>query len=545
MQFGLPPHFWYNTPMNTLPRPRPLVIVILDGWGISFQEEGNAIAAAQTPTMKMFASSFPTAAVQAAGMEVGLPWGDVGNSETGHRNIGAGQVQYQVLPLIDKEIGNEDFFHNDVLVKAVEHAQQNQSALHLMGLCSPGGVHAHINHLYALLELAAQQGLRERVYVHMFTDGRDAPPQASLQYLTELEQIIQKTGVGTIASVMGRFYAMDRNQNWDRTQAAYDMLTTGKRINGAPTAKMAIEQSYAQNIFDEMIPPTTITRAGEPIATIKDNDAVIFFNYRPDRARQITRAFGQPGFNSFPVKKFNNLYFATLAQHDPLIPVPAAYFEAKAEYYLSRIISEAKLEQLHIAETEKYAHITYYLNVGNEEPLPGEQRLLIKSSSVTNFAEQPRMAAKEITDHVIEQINSNRYDVYFLNYANADMVGHTGNFEATVEACDFVDGCLERLWQTISKQNGAMVVTADHGNAEEKLNQQTKQVSTDHTSNPVPFHYINNALKRTTPRSEEEVRHIFSSPIGVLADVAPTILEILHLEKHSSMTGVSLLNSLE
>jgi len=531
--------------MNTLPRPRPLVVVILDGWGISFAEEGNAIAAADTPFMDMFVREFPAAALAAASVEVGLPWGEVGNSETGHRNIGAGQVQYQVLPTIDAAITDESFFTNKALVDAIEHAQKNNSSLHIMGLCSPSGVHSHINHLYALLELAARYKMTERVYIHAFTDGRDSPPQSAGQYLAELEKIMQEKGVGTIASLTGRFYAMDRNQNWSRTQATYDMLTGGQRTSGAPTAEAALQQSYAQNIFDEMLPPTAITHGGEPITTIQDGDAVIFFNFRPDRARQLTRAFCLPGFDPFPVKTWKNLYFATLAQYDPLLPVPAAYFEEKAEYYLSRCISEAHLEQLHIAETEKYAHITYYLNVGNEEPLAGEQRLLVKSSTVANFADQPYMAAKEITDYIIDQVSQERYEVYFVNFANADMVGHTGNFPATIRACAFVDVCLGRIWKALEARNGAMIVTADHGNAEEKINPQTFQTSTDHTSNPVPFYYVNSALRRSTPKSEDEIRKILSSPIGVLADVAPTVLEILHLEKHPSMTGFSLLNSLQ
>jgi len=531
--------------MNTLPRPRPLVVVILDGWGISFVEKGNAIAQADTPTMDLFAHNFPTAALEASGMGVGLPWGEVGNSETGHRNIGAGNVQYQVLPLIGQQIEDGQFFKNEVLTAAVEHAQNNTSSLHIMGLCSPGGVHSHFNHLFALLELAARKGLKERVYIHMFTDGRDSLPQSALQHLQYVEDGIKKAGVGEIASVTGRFYAMDRNQNWVRTQAAYDMLTGRTHVSGAPTARQAIEQSYSQQVFDEMIPPTPITRGGEPVATIKDNDAVLFFNFRPDRARQLTRAFRQPDFSGFPVQTWNNLYFATLAQHDPLLDVPAAYFEDKAEYPLARVISEGKLQQLHVAETEKYAHITYYLNVGNEEPYPGELRLLIKSSSISNFAEQPHMAAQDITDYVLKQLEENRYDIYFLNYANADMVGHTGNFEATVKACAFVDACLKRLWTAVQASGGALVVTADHGNAEEKLNAQTQEIQTDHTSNPVPFHYVHPQLARTVPKSDEEVLRILSQPIGVLADVAPTLLEILQLEKPAPMTGVSLLNSLQ
>lgn len=531
--------------MNTLPRPRPLVVIILDGWGISLVSEGNAIAQAKTPTMDQFAYYFPTAALSAASSEVGLPWGEVGNSETGHRNIGAGHVQYQVLPLIDQAITDGSFFTNPVLLKAFTHIQDKKTSLHLMGLASPSGVHAHLNHLFALLQLAARQGLHDRVYIHLFTDGRDSPPQSALLYLEQLDQVIKSVGVGTIASVSGRFYAMDRNENWERITAVYNLLTGGPRDAGAASARQAIEHSYQQGVFDEMIAPVAITRGGSPVAEIHDGDAVIFFNFRPDRARQLTAAFTHPDFKAFPTKKFRNLYFATMSDVDPENRVPAAWQEPKAEYPLARVIAAAGLSQLHIAETEKYAHITYYLNVGHEELFPGEKHVLIKSSAVKNFADKPQMAAAAITDQLIKDIEARAYDVYFVNYANADMVGHSGNFDATVTACEFVDTCLGRLLPATFKARGALLVTADHGNAEEKMNLQTHEVETDHTNNPVPLHYVHPALQRTTPRSADEVTRTFSAPIGVLADVAPTILEILQLAKPASMTGISLLNSLQ
>jgi 2,3-bisphosphoglycerate-independent phosphoglycerate mutase len=525
-------------------RPRPLVVVILDGWGISFLTKGNAILAASTPNMNMFSHYYPVAALQAASMEVGLPWGEVGNSETGHRNIGAGHVEYQVLPLIDKAIADGSFQKNTVWQEAIAHAQQNNSALHLMGLVSPGGVHSHMNHLFALIAMAARAGLNDRVYIHMFTDGRDTLPQSALEYVTKLEDVMGKYACGKIASVTGRLYAMDRNQNWERTEATYNMLTGGKRTAGAASARQAIEQAYGQHVFDEMIPPTAITRGGEALATIQDNDAVIFFNFRPDRARQLTQTFVQPQQVGFPVKPLQNIYFATMAQYHKDLPAPAAFVETKAEYPLARVISEAGLTQLHIAETEKYAHITYYLNVGQEEPFPGEEQALIRSSGIKNFAEEPHMQAEAITDRVIHELEQGLYDIYFANYANPDMVGHSGNFEATVEACSFVDLCLGRLWGALEAIPGALIITADHGNAEEKINPQTGEMETYHTTNPVPFHYLAPHLRRTTPKAESELEEIFSSPIGVLADVAPTILDILQIPKPPSMTGISLTGSL-
>lgn len=526
-------------------RPRPLLVVILDGWGISFVQEGNAVMAAATPNLDAFARHYPTTALLAASIEVGLPWGEVGNSETGHSNIGAGEVQYQALPQIDHAIEDRSFFSNATLLEAISHAKKNRSHLHLVGLVSTGGVHSHINHLFALLELAAQEKMHDRVFIHMFTDGRDSQPQSALTYLRQLETVIGRFGLGKIASVMGRFYGMDRNENWERTEAAFNLLTGGPRPAGASTPEQAIQQAYDASVFDEMIPPTAITRGGGPIAAIRDNDAVIFFNFRPDRARQLTRAFVQPDFSGFVRTVPNNLYFATLAQYDPEIPAPAAYIEQPVALPLAKVISDQGLTQLHIAETEKYAHITYYLNGGHEQPFPGEEHVLIRSSSIKNFADSPYMEAQPITDRVVREIERGLFDVYFINFANADMVGHTGNFDATVKACAFLDTCLGQLHAACSKAGGAMLITADHGNAEEKIHPKTKEVETDHTSNPVPLHYVVENLRRTTPRSEAELVGIFSSPIGVLADVAPTVLEVLGLPKPPSMNGISLLASLQ
>lgn len=531
--------------MNTLPRPRPLVVIILDGWGLSLQSGGNAVEAADTPTMDMFASYYPGASLVASGLEVGLPLGVAGNSETGHRNIGSGSVEYQIMADINLAIDDGTFFQNEALLNAVNHARQNGSDLHLMGLVSSGGVHSHLNHLGALLQLLAKEKFRERVFIHMFTDGRDAPPRSAPIYLRQLQEAIGHWGVGTIASVTGRLYAMDRNENWERTQATFDMLTGGLRPDGAPTPEIAISQAYAAGLIDEKIPTTVITAGGSPIALIKDNDAVIFFNFRPDRARQLTAAFVSPDKVGWPAKRLKNLYFVTLNMFDRALPAPYAFHERKADYPLARVISEAGLMQLHVAETEKYAHITYYLNVGHEEPFSGEVHDLVHSSGIKDWAKKPKMEAEIIAKRITDEIARGVYDVYLVNFANADMVGHTGDFDATVKACACVDECLGKIFNSLQQQGGAMIVTADHGKAEEVGDKETHQQFTEHTKNPVPFYYVREELRRTTKKGDSEIMANFTSPIGVLADVAPTILDVLKLDKPSTMTGVSLLGSLQ
>lgn len=459
--------------------------------------------------------------------------------------MGAGYIQYQILPIIDRAIEDGSFFTNTVLTGAIMHARSHNSALHLMGLLSPGGVHSHMNHLFALLHLAAKHNFREPVYIHLFTDGRDSPPASALTYLHRLEEAIGKYGVGAIASVTGRFYAMDRNQNWERTEAAYTMLTGGKRPPGASSAQRAIRAAFDTGISDEMIPPMAITRGGAPLAYIHDGDAVIFFNFRPDRARQLMHAFVAPQKVGFAARPLQNLYFATLGEIDKTTSALAAWYEDKADYPLACVIADASLTQLHIAETEKYAHITYYLNVGHTVRFPGEEHVMIRSSNTRTFAHEPRMAAAAITDRLLSEISRGYFDVYFVNYANPDMLGHTGDFTAAVTACEFIDQCLERLRSAILQQSGTLIVTADHGNVEEMINLTTHEIDTEHTSNAVPFYYVRSELARTTPKSAQELRRIFSSPLGVLADVAPTVLDILRISKPATMTGVSLLDSLQ
>ncbi|MBI4022041.1 MAG: 2,3-bisphosphoglycerate-independent phosphoglycerate mutase [Candidatus Andersenbacteria bacterium] len=531
--------------MNTLPRPRPLVVVILDGWGISPQRAGNAIAAAQTPAMDTFARFYPSTALAASGLEVGLPPGVGGNSETGHRNIGAGRVEYQLLSKIDQAMADGSFFNNPVLAGAFEHAQAHASSLHLIGLASSGGVHAHVNHLLALLEMAGARRFQLPVYLHLITDGRDAPPRSALGYLQQITERQRALGIGIIASVVGRFYAMDRNNNWERTGAAYELFTGGERQSAAATAYHAVDRAYKAGLTDEMILPTAITRGGRPIGAITDNDAVIFTNFRPDRARQLTAAFVDAEQMPMKTRRLQNVYFATLGWFGSHLTARAAWREEAAEFPLARVIAEAGLTQLHIAETEKYAHITYYLNVGHEAPFAGEQREIIRSADVRSFIQKPAMEAPAITQTVVSAVQRGAHDVYFVNYANPDMVGHTGDFAAVVAACGVVDMSLAQLYQAVRAAGGSMVVTADHGKAEAVMAADTSQQRTEHTTNPVPFHYVREELKRRVPRSQAEVQQQSSTPVGVLADVAPTILDILRLTKPRTMTGVSLLGSLE
>lgn len=530
--------------MNTLPRPRPLIVVILDGWGISGTRAGNAIAAAATPTMDTFIRYYPSTTLAASGLEVGLPPGVGGNSETGHRNIGAGRVEYQLLSKIDRAIADGSFYANPVLVGAFEHAQAHASRLHIIGLISAGGVHGHINHLLALLEMASLRRFTQPLYLHLITDGRDAPPRSARGFLQQLTERVLALEVGTIASVMGRFWAMDRNENWDRTRAAFELLVGGERLSGAASAYHAIDRAYQAGLADEMILPSAITRGGLPVGVLADNDAVIFTNFRPDRARQLTAVFVAPERVPWRPSPPRNLYFATLGWFGEHLPSRAAWREDVAEWPLARVIAEAGLKQLHIAETEKYAHITYYLNVGHEAPFAGEQREVVRSAGVRSFIQKPAMEAPAITRAVLTALQRGVYEVYFVNYANPDMVGHTGDFAATVAACNATDSCLAQLHEAVAAAHGAMIITADHGKAEAVISQDSEQTHTEHTTHPVPFHYVREELKRRLPRSEHELAALQRAPVGVLADVAPTILEILHLPKPRTMTGVSLLNSL-
>ncbi|MDI3482070.1 MAG: 2,3-bisphosphoglycerate-independent phosphoglycerate mutase [Tepidanaerobacteraceae bacterium] len=509
---------------------KPLMLMILDGWGINENAEGNAILKAKTPNYDKLMRHYPNTTLQASGLSVGLPEGQMGNSEVGHLNLGAGRVVYQEFTRISEDIRTGGFFKNPVLLKAMDNASKNGTSLHLMGLLSDGGVHSHIDHLLALLKMAKQQGLT-RVYVHAFLDGRDVPPANAEIYIKRLEKEIDELGIGEIATIAGRYYAMDRDKRWDRTEKAYNAIVLGEGIK-AKDALTALENSYSRQETDEFVVPTVITdKEGNPKATVKEKDSVIFFNFRPDRARQLTHAFCNEDFEGFKRKSgFLKVYYVCMTQYDvKLKNAQVAYKPQSLEKIFAEVISKKGLKQLRIAETEKYAHVTFFFNGGVEKSHPGEDRILIPSPKVATYDLKPEMSAYEVTDKVIEKIGEELYDVIILNYANSDMVGHTGIFEAAVKAVEAVDECIGKVVEAIRAKGGTVIITADHGNAEQMVDYDTGEPHTAHTSNPVPFILVSDRPYRLHP--------------GKLADVAPTMLELLGIEKPEEMTGESLIDS--
>lgn len=517
---------------------KPVILIVLDGWGIGKSEKGNAIAKADLPTIDKLNEFYPNIALQASGISVGLPWGEAGNSEVGHMTIGTGKIIYQNLPRITMEIQSGQFFKHQSFLLAMDNAKKNDSALHLMGLVGKGAVHSHVDHLYALLEMARDQKVSQ-VFVHVFTDGRDSAPNSGAETVRELQKKMAEYGVGKIATVIGRYYAMDRNNNWDRIKKAYDLLTKGEGEKIKDPAAY-LQDSYKKEIFDEYMEPAAVTdEKGEPIATIKENDSVIFFNFREDRARQLTKAFILPGFMKFQRDQIK-LDFVTMVEYEEGLPVSIAYHPIKIENCLGNILSKSKLSQLRIAETEKFAHVTYFFNGGKEDPFLKEDRIIIPSKSVSSFDQAPEMSAFEITDAVLEQVEKEKYDFILINYANADIVGHTGNEEATIKAVETIDACLARLIPAVLLKNGCFLITADHGNAEEVKNSLTGEIDTEHSDNPVPLWFI-------TGENHGESHQAASGkkPEGMLSDIAPTILELFELEKPAEMTGESLLSLLK
>lgn len=507
---------------------RPVALIILDGIGLSGFPEGDATKMARTPTIDWLWANCPHARLQASGEAVGLMEGQMGDSNVGHLNLGAGRIVYQYVALISKSIREGDFFQNEQLLQAVNHAKKHGTKLHLMGLVSPGGVHSHSTHLYALLKMAKDHGL-ERVYVHAFLDGRDVPPSSAKEYLEELEAEMANIGVGRTATISGRYYAMDRDNRWDRVEKAYLALTEGKGRTAVSSAD-AITYAYEHGETDEFVIPTVIVGEDRrPVATIGSGDAVIFFNFRADRARELTWAFTNDEFDGFerPGGKLD-LCFVTMAQYDVKVQAPFAYPPQNLDNTLGEYLSKLGYRQLRIAETEKYAHVTYFFNGGIEKPYPGEDRKLIPSPKVATYDLKPEMSAPEVTAEVVERINSDQYDLIVLNYANGDMVGHTGVLEAAVKAVEAVDTGLGRVLAAIKEKNGTAIVTADHGNAEQMVDPVTKEPYTAHTTNLVPIWLFN-----AEPN--------YKLKDGILADIAPTLLELMGIEKPAEMTGTSLL----
>ena len=511
---------------------KPVILVILDGWGIGKSDKGNPIAKANLPTIEKLNRYYPHAALQASGISVGLPWEEMGNSEVGHMTLGSGKIIYQNMPRITMDIQTGDFFKNKTFLDAINNTKEKKSSLHFMGLVGRGAVHAYIDHLHALLELAKEQKV-ERLFLHLFTDGRDSPPSSGAEVIQELQIQLTRYGVGKIATLCGRYFAMDRNNNWDRIEKAYNLLTKGEG-NQATDPVQYLRDSYKKEVFDEYMEPGVMIENGKPVATIQDGDSVIFFNFREDRARQLTTAFVLPGFNKFQREKLLDLDFVTMVQYEDGLPANVAYGPVEIKNPLGAILSKNNLSQLRIAETEKFAHVTYFFNGGSEEIYPKEDHLLIPSIVIDSFAKVPQMRANEITEKLIENINKEKYDFILVNYANADMVGHTGDEAATQKAVEIIDENLGKLITAAILKKGCLLITADHGNAEEEKNVLTGETNTEHTTNPVPVWFI--TADNNEDRSTEDLK-----VIGLLSDVAPTILDLFSIKKPEEMTGESLL----
>ena len=536
-------HTFFNIPrlVSGIMTPKPVILMILDGWGYAEPSPGNAVTLAETPNLDGLIRKYPWSLNRASGKAVGLPEGQMGNSEVGHMNIGAGRIVYQDLTLIDKEIEDGSFFTNPVLLKAVRDAGK-EHALHLMGLFSHGGVHSSLFHLEGLVKLAHREGISE-VYIHAFGDGRDVPPLTIRNDLKEFDDFLKKEGCGELASVTGRYYAMDRDRRWDRTQKAYDALTLGSGVQaeGFSGALDALERSIEGGETDEFIRPIVITKNGKPAGLIRDGDSVIFFNFRPDRARQLTRALTDPDFDGFVREKTVRVNFVCMTTYDETMNLPVAYPPKDLKNTLDEILSKAGKKQLRIAETEKYAHVTFFFNGGVEEPAGGEDRILIPSPKVATYDLQPEMSAYLVADRLVSEIGKGIYDVIIVNFANMDMVGHTGSIPAAVKAVEAVDECVGRVVDAAEKSGGVCLITADHGNAECMINPETGGPHTAHTTNPVRLIYADPSnLDDDAPNG---LKKIITD--GRLCDLAPTILEILGMEQPPEMTGTSLLRKSE
>lgn len=510
-------------------RAKPLLLMILDGWGYSPTYEGNAIAQASIPNFRDLESSYPRTLLKASGEAVGLPSGQMGNSEVGHLNIGSGRVVYQELTRISKAVAEKALPSNPILNEAMIRVKANGKALHFMGLLSDGGVHSHQDHLFALLEMAKDLGV-ERIYIHAFLDGRDVLPQSAKLYLAKLEERLKDLGVGQIASVSGRYYVMDRDQRWDRLEKGFRALVYGEGEKAAG-ALSAVEKSYHQRVNDEFVLPTVIVNSqGQPTAKIESGDSVVFYNFRSDRARELTRAFVDEEFTGFERPERPQVHFVCMTEYDMTIKAAVAFLPQNLENTLGEVLGQAGLKQLRIAETEKYAHVTFFFNGGVEEPNLGEERSLVPSPKVATYNLQPAMSAPELTRELIVTLKEEPFDVIILNFANPDMVGHTGVFEATVQAIEAVDKCLGEIAEVMKGLGGTLLITADHGNAESKLDLKTALPLTAHTTNPVPFIIVDERFRNHTLREG-----------GALCDIAPTILELLKISKPLEMTGTALI----
>ena len=503
----------------------PLMLMILDGWGHRVDGDFNAVTGARTPVLDRLAAQFPHTLIATSGPAVGLPPGQMGNSEVGHENLGAGRIVYQDFTRITKAIESGEFLWNPVLQGACDKVVRQGSSLHLVGLVSDGGVHSHLDHLKALIELAEKNKI-SRVFIHAILDGRDTPPKSGFDYIGDLQRFIEHKGIGRIATVMGRYYAMDRDNRWERVELAYRAMVDGGPRR--PTAKAAVQASYDQGDTDEFMKPVSIAQDGVPLTVIGTGDAVIFFNFRADRAREITRAFTEESFPGFSRQPPRLSAYVCMTEYDETFPLPVAFPSPSLQNIFPEVISRAGLTQLRIAETEKYAHVTFFFNGGEEREFPGEERLLIPSPrDVATYDQKPEMSAYLVREEVVRQIEENRFDVIILNFANGDMVGHTGIYEAAVRAVEAVDTCIGRIFEALAKRDGTLIITADHGNCEMMRDPDTGEPYTAHTTQPVPFMVTRKGLALRED--------------GILADVAPTMLHLLHLPQPSEMTGRSLI----
>jgi len=507
---------------------KPTVLMILDGYGLNDNTTGNAVAQGKTPVMDKLMAEYPFVKGNASGLAVGLPDGQMGNSEVGHLNMGAGRIVYQELTRISKEIEDGDFFKNEALLTGMKNVKDNNSALHLYGLLSDGGVHSHNTHLYGLLEMAKREGI-EKVYVHCFLDGRDTAPTSGKGYMEELENKMKEIGVGEIATVSGRYYVMDRDNRWERVEQAYRAIAQGEGKR-AQNAVEAVAASYAENVTDEFVVPTVVEKDGQPVATVNDKDTIIFFNFRPDRAREITRAFCMDEFDGFDRGARKDVTYVCFTEYDVTIPNKSvAFHKVELTNTFGQFLAANGKTQARIAETEKYAHVTFFFNGGVEEPNKGEDRILVNSPKVATYDLKPEMSAYEVCDKLVEAIKSDKYDVIIINFANPDMVGHTGVESAAIAAVEAVDTCVGKAVAALKEVDGTMFLCADHGNAEQLIDYKTGESFTAHTINPVPFVLINYKEGYTLREG------------GCLADIAPTLIEIMGMEQPAEMTGKSLL----
>ncbi|HSD12204.1 MAG TPA: 2,3-bisphosphoglycerate-independent phosphoglycerate mutase [Patescibacteria group bacterium] len=523
-------------------RPKPVVLLILDGWGVAPPGEGNPVEAADTPVFDELVTTFPTVTVRASGEAVGLSWGEMGNSEVGHLTIGAGKIFYQSLPRINLSIQSGEFFRNEVFIQAANHAKQKGGTLHILGILSPGNVHGSDEHIHAFLQFAKQQGL-SKVVVHPILDGRDSIYNTGIEFVRTLVAKMNELGVGKIGSLAGRFYAMDRDNRWDRVEKAYNAICGVGDAKHYDDPVKAIEDSYAAKIYDEEFVPVIIDDGGKPAGPVMDGDAVIFANFRPDRSRQMAQAFTIPGFAKFNRTYMKDLFFVTMTEYEKGTPVKVAYPPEYITTCLAKVIADAGLKQLHIAETEKYAHVTFFLNGMREEEFPGEERVIIPSPRVSSYDQAPEMSTPKIADRIVKEIVAGTYDVIISNFANADMVGHTGKFDATKKGAEAIDAALGKVVSAALAAGGVVVITADHGNGEEVLNLQTGELDKEHSTNPVPFLIIGEKWRGQASPSGEVIGGDLSlmPPVGMLADTAPTVLKVLGVPQPKEMTGSPLI----